>query len=155
MKYLILIALVFALTGCPAVEKYKAEQQTAIAQQESARADQLAQQARMVEAQAQTDQMKTLADAAKPTYWPIIVIVAILAGVLLVFMRWHMITMSHVAAGQPVRELRMLPGQVDFGQMKRLARREGYELEVEQGSYWLVDNDGNRQRIKALIGSGE
>jgi hypothetical protein len=151
-KYLILIALALTLTACPATEKYRAEQQAAIAQQEAARADQLAQQARMVEAEQQSAQMKTLADAAKPTYWPMIAIVAIGAVVMLTFMRWHMVTVSHVAAGQPVRELRMLPGEVSFGQMRIMARRQGYELDVQQGSYFLVDGDGKRQKIKALIG---
>jgi hypothetical protein len=81
-----------------------------------------------------------------------IAIVAIGAVVMLTFMRWHMVTVSHVAAGQPVRELRMLPGEVSFGQMRIMARRQGYELDVQQGSYFLVDGDGKRQKIKALIG---
>jgi hypothetical protein len=148
MKYLILIALALTLTGCPAVEKYKAEQ-------EVAKANQMAEQAKMVQAQEESAQMQTLANAARPTYWPIIVTVAIFALVLLTFMRWHMVTVSHVAAGQPVRELRMLPGDVPFGQMRIEARRQGYDLEVSQGAYFLVDNEGNRKQIRALIERGE
>lgn len=148
-KYLILIVAVFLMVGCPDTERYKA-------QQEEARALQMAEQARMVQAEQNAAMMRTLADAAKPNYWPMLAVAVLGFGGIMLVVRWHMVTVSHVAAGQTVRanDLRLLPGQVDFGQMKRLARRDGYELEVEQGAYFLVDNDGNRQRIKALIGSG-
>lgn len=148
MKYLILIALAFALTGCPATEKYRAEQ-------ERAQAEQMAQQARMVEAETQAAMMRTLADAAKPNYWPLALVAILGFGGIMLVVRWHMITVSHVAAGQPVRELRMLPSEVSFGQLRIEARRQGYQLEVDQGAYWLVDSDGNRQKIRALIGSGD
>jgi outer membrane murein-binding lipoprotein Lpp len=154
VKYLILIAAVFLMVGCPSTEKYKAEQQAAIAKQEAARADQLAQQARMVESDNNAAMMRTLADAAKPNYWPILVVVVVgFAGVLLV-VRWHMVTVSHVAAGQAVQaqQLRLLPSEVSFAQLRAMARREGKELEVIDGSFFLVDSQGEKQRIKALIG---
>ena len=145
-KYLILIALVLTLTGCPASQKY-------IAEQEAAKALQMVEQAKIVQAQEHSNQMATLANAAKPTYWPIIVTVAIFAGVLLTFMRWHMVTISHLAAGQPVRELRMLPSEISFGQMRIEARRQGYDLEVVNNSFYLVDQTGNRQKVNGMIGS--
>lgn len=148
MRYFILLALALLLTGCPAVEKYKAEQEAAVAQQ-------MEQQARMVEAQTQAQMMDTLAQASKPNYWPIIATVGIFALVLLTVIRWHMITVSHVAAGQPVQELRMLPGDVPFSRMRLEARRQGYQLEAIGDAYYLVDSQGNRQKIRALIEQGD
>lgn len=151
MKYLILIIIALSLTGCPAVEKYKAEQEQAHAAQQAAIADQMAQQARMVESDNQAAMMDTLADAAKPVYWPFVVIVAIFAVALLLFMRMHVIAVSHVAAGEPVRELRMLPSAKPFGELRLEARRQGYELAVKGDSYYLVDKQGQFQRITGLI----
>ena len=148
MRYFILLALALLLTGCPAVEKYKAEQEAAVAQQ-------MEQQARMVEAQTQAQMMDTLAQASKPNYWPIIATVGIFALVLLLVIRWHMITVSHVAAGQPVQELRMLPGDVPFARMRLEAWRQGYQLEAIGDAYYLVDSQGNRQKIRALIEQGD
>lgn len=144
MRHFILLALALLLTGCPAVEKYKAEQEAAVAQQ-------MEQQARMVEAQTQAQMMDTLAQASKPNYWPIIATVGIFALVLLLVIRWHMITVSHVAAGQPVQELRMLPSAKPFGELRLEARRQGYELAVKGDSYYLVDKQGQFQRITGLI----
>lgn len=151
MKYIILIPLILLLTACPATEKYRAEQQAAIA-------DQMAQQARMVEAETQAQMMQTLADAARPTYWPIIVVVALFVGVLVLFMYWHMraieTVMSNGGGSQIIIEKQpIMLSQMSFKQLRAEARREGYELEVEGASYYLVDNSGNRQRIKGLIGA--
>ena len=146
LKYLLLIAAVFLMVGCPATEKYKAEQQ-------AARADQMAEQARMVESDNNAAMMRTLADAAKPNYWPIMVVVVVgFAGVLLV-VRWHMVTVSHVAAGQAVQsqQLRLLPREVPFAQLRAMARREGKELEVIEGSFFLVDSQGQKRRITGLL----
>lgn len=147
LKYILLIIIALTLTGCPAVEKYRAEQEAAQAAQQAAIADQMAQQARMVESDNQAAMMGTLAQAAKPVYWPIVLIVTLFAGVIVLFMRWHMVTVAHVATGQ-----RLLPQQMSFAQLRMQARREGYELEVAGASYFLVDNDGNRQKIRGLIG---
>lgn len=151
LKYLILIIIALFLTGCPAVEKYRAEQQQAQAAQQAAIADQMAQQARMVESDNQAAMMETLAKSAKPVYWPFVVITLIFAVAILLFMRMHVIAVSHVAAGQPVQELRMLPSARPFGELRLEARRQGYELAAKGDSYYLVDKQGQFQRITALI----
>jgi len=71
----------------------------------------------------------------------------------LLVVRWHMITISHVAAGEPMQaeQLRLLPGQPGFNRALRLAAQERGGRAVKRGdSYYLVDADGQRTPVRQL-----
>jgi hypothetical protein len=182
MKYLTLLLAIFVLSGCFQAmadrEEAKARQAeaaqlaqqivieaTATAQQQQIDAQTAALQAQAQAAaaqaesaadiaavNAQTDQLEVLAKAAKPTYWPIVAVVLVFAGLLLLFMRWHMVTVSHVAVGRPVADLPMLPdGVTSFAQMRREAARIGCTIEARGDSFYLVDSQGREKKVKALL----
>ena len=126
------------------------------AQVAQARAQEAAASASIVQAQQQAAMFATLADAAKPTYWPIVVLCIVAVVALLMVIRWHMITISHVAAGVPMQAdaLRLLPGAPGFyPALRGEARRIGASVEVQGDSYYLVRGE-ERVQVKALIGGG-
>lgn len=146
MRYLVFLALL--LTGC--TTRYDA--QVAQANAQSAQA-----QAAIIQAQEQARMFQQLAESSKPVYWPIVVtvlaLVVVFGAIILLFMRWHMITISHVAAGQPMQadQLRLLPGQPGFNRQLRLAARErGMQAVRSNGAYYLVDADGQRTPVRQL-----
>lgn len=142
MKYLPIIALL--LTGC--TSRYDAQVAQANAQAVQA-------QAAIVQAQEQAKMYATLAEAAKPNYWPIVILAVLAVVALLLVVRWHMITVAAVAAGQAVQpeQLRvLLPGDVGFNRALKLAALERGARAVKQaGRYYLIDG-GRRVEVKKL-----
>lgn len=142
MRYLVFLALILA--GC--TTRYDA--QVAQANAQSAQA-----QAAIIQAQEQARMFQQLAESSKPVYWPIVVLAILAVVALLLVVRWHMITISHVAAGQPMQaeQLRLLPGQPGFNRQLRLAARErGMQAVRSNGTYYLVDADGQRTPVRQL-----
>ena len=134
------------LTAC--TSRYDAEVAQAHAQQAQASAD-------IAIAQQQAAMFATLADAARPVYWPIVVLAVLLVISILLIVRWHMITISHVATGQRMDAdaLRLLPGDARFyGALRGEARRIGASVDVQGDAYYMV-RDGERVQVRALIGS--
>lgn len=124
------------------------------AQVAQANAQQAQASASIVQAQQQTAMFALLADAAKPTYWPIVALCIVAVVALLIVVRWHMVTVAHVAAGVPMQAdaLRLLPGAPGFyPALRGEARRIGASVEVQGDSYYLV-RDGERVQVRALIG---
>ena len=103
MFYMLLWLALSILAGC--TTRYDAQVAQAQAQQAQA-------QAAIVQAQEQARMYQTLAEASKPNYWPLVVMAILAVVALLLVVRWHMVTVSHVAAGQSVQaqQLRLLPG---------------------------------------------
>lgn len=142
MRYFVFLALILA--GC--TTRYDA--QVAQANAQSAQA-----QAAIIQAQEQARMFQQLAESSKPVYWPIVVLAILAVVALLLVVRWHMITISHVAAGQPMQaeQLRLLPGQPGFNRQLRLAARErGMQAVRSNGTYYLVDADGQRTPVRQL-----
>jgi hypothetical protein len=142
MRYFVFLALILA--GC--TTRYDAQVAQANAQQAQA-------QAAIIQAQEQARMFQQLAESAKPVYWPIVVLAVLAVVALLLVVRWHMITISHVAAGQPMQaeQLRLLPGQPGFNRQLRLAARErGMQAVRSNGAYYLVDADGQRTPVRQL-----
>ena len=142
MRYLFL--LTFFLAGC--TSRYDA--QVAQANAQSAQA-----QAAIIQAQEQARMFQQLAESAKPNYWPLVTLAVLAVAALLLVVRWHMITISHVAAGQPMpaEELRLLPGDVGFNQQLRLAARErGERAALIGGAYYLINAEGQRTPVNQL-----
>ena len=142
MRYFVFLALLLA--GC--TTRYDA--QVAQANAQSAQA-----QAAIIQAQEQARMFQQLAESSKPASWPIVVLAILAVVALLLVVRWHMITISHVAAGQPMQaeQLRLLPGQPGFNRQLRLAARErGMQAVRSNGTYYLVDADGQRTPVRQL-----
>ena len=142
MRYFVFLALILA--GC--TTRYDAQVAQANAQQAQA-------QAAIIQAQEQAKMFQQLAESSKPVYWPIVVLAVLAVVALLLVVRWHMITVSHVAAGQPMQagQLRLLPGQPGFNRALRLAAEERGERPVKRGdSYYLVDAEGQRTPVRQL-----
>ncbi len=142
MRYILLLALILA--GC--TTRYDAQVAQANAQQAQA-------QAAIIQAQEQARMFQQLAESSKPVYWPIVVLAVLAVVALLLVVRWHMITVSHVAAGQPMQaeQLRLLPGQPGFNRALRLAAEERGGRAVKRGdSYYLVDAEGQRTPVRQL-----
>lgn len=142
MRYLMLLGLF--LPAC--TSRYDAQVAQANAQQMQA-------QAAIVQAQKNAEMYATLAEAAKPNYWPIVVLSVLAVVALLLVVRWHMITVAAVAAGQAVQpeQLRvLLPGDVGFNRALKLAALERGARAVKQaGRYYLIDG-GRRVEVKQL-----
>lgn len=142
MKYLFIIALL--LTGC--TSRYDAQVAQANAQAVQA-------QAAIVQAQEQAKMYATLAEAAKPNYWPIVILAVLAVVALLLVVRWHMITVSAVAAGQVVQAQQLqvlLPGDIGFHRALKLAAQERGARPVKRnGRYYLVE-DGQFTEVKQL-----
>lgn len=142
MRYFVFLALL--LTGC--TTRYDARVAQANAQQAQA-------QAAIIQAQEQAKMFQQLAESARPVYWPIVTLAVLAVVALLLVVRWHMITISHVAAGEPMQaeQLRLLPGQPGFNRALRLAAQERGGRAVKRGdSYYLVDADGQRTPVRQL-----
>jgi hypothetical protein len=110
-------------------------------------------QAAIVQAQENSRMYQTLAESAKPVYWPIVAIVIVAFLVFALLMRWHMVTVSHVAAGRPVQaaQLRILPNDPRFYPALRAeARRLGASVEVDGADYYIA-TACERVKVKALI----
>lgn len=142
MRYLMLLGLF--LPAC--TSRYDAQVAQANAQQMQA-------QAAIVQAQKNAEMYATLAEAAKPNYWPIIALAVLLVGALLLIVRWHMITVAAVAAGQAVQpeQLRvLLPGDVGFNRALKLAALErGARAVKRNGQYYIVDGQ-TTQEVRRL-----
>lgn len=135
------------LAGC--TSRYDAQVAQAQAQQAQASAD-------IVIAQQQAAMFATLADAAKPTYWPIVALCVLAVVALLIVIRWHMVTVAHVASGRALHSdaLRLLPSSPAFyGALRGEARRIGATVDVQGDAYYLVRGD-ERVQVRALIGGG-
>lgn len=128
MKYLIPIALL--LSAC--TSRYDA--QVAQANAKAAEA-----QAAIIQAQEQAKMYATLAEAAKPNYWPLIVLFVLAFVSVLLIVRWHMQTVAAVAVGeQPM--LTLLPGEPGFNRALRIAAAErGARATKRGGRYYLID----------------
>lgn len=172
MRYL-LIFMILVLTACAPnperIAELEAQQAQALAAQQQASAEQAAQEARAEEAKAAQEHSKwlgikelaeverdqILADAMKPVYWPIVAVSALFLVALFVIVRMMLSAqMQQVAMITGQEPVRLLPGDVSFGQMRRMALREGKEIVARGDSYYLVDNLGNERKIKALIQGG-
>lgn len=140
MKYLILIALL--LSAC--TSRYDAQ----VAQ---ANADTAKAQAAIVQAQEQAKMYATLAEAAKPTYWPLVVLFVLAFVSVLLIVRWHMMTVTAVATGQP-SQMVLLPGDPGFNRALRLAAQErGARAVKRDGQYYLVSPDrSTAQEVRQL-----
>lgn len=139
-----IIALFLVLAGC--TTRYDAE----VA---AANADSVRSQAVIVQAQEQARMFQQLAESAKPVYWPIVALAILSIVALLLVVRWHMITISHVAARQPMcaDQLRLLPGDTGFNRALRIAAaRRGARPMRSGGCYYLVDADGQRTQVRQL-----
>lgn len=146
MKYLWMVA--FILAGC--TSRYDAQ----VAQAEATQAQA---QAAMVQAEQQAQMFATLADAAKPTYWPIVALCILAVVAILLIVRWHMVTVAHVAAGQPMPAdaLRLLPTDDRFyGALRLAAKERGASIEVSGNNYYLVDGE-QRTPVRQLMVRGE
>ena len=138
MKYLIPIALL--LSAC--TSRYDAQ----VAQ---ANADAAKAQAAIVQAQEQARMYATLADAAKPNYWPLIVLFVLAFVSVLLIVRWHMMIVAAVATGQP-SPMVLLPGDPGFNRALRLAAQErGARAVKRNGQYYIVDGQ-TAQEVRRL-----
>lgn len=138
MKYFVLIAL--ALVGC--TSRYDA--QVAQANAKAAEA-----QAAIVQAQEQAKMYATLAEAAKPNYWPLVVLFVLAFVSVLLIVRWHMITVATVTTGQP-SQMVLLPGDPGFNRALRLAAQErGARAVKRAGQYYIVDGS-TAQEVRRL-----
>lgn len=138
MKYLIPIALL--LSAC--TSRYDAQVAQANAQQMQA-------QAAIVQAQKQAEMYATLADAAKPNYWPLIVLFVLAFVSVLLIVRWHMMIVAAVATGQP-SQMVLLPGDPGFNRALRLAAQErGARAVKRNGQYYIVDGQ-TAQEVRRL-----
>lgn len=138
MKYLIPIALL--LSAC--TSRYDAQVAQANAQQMQA-------QAAIVQSQKQAEMYATLADAAKPNYWPLIVLFVLAFVSVLLIVRWHMMTVAAVATGQP-SQMVLLPGDPGFNRALRLAAQErGARAVKRNGQYYIVDGQ-TAQEVRRL-----
>ena len=143
MFYMLLWLALSILAGC--TTRYDAQVAQAQAQQAQA-------QAAIVQAQEQARMYQTLAEASKPNYWPLVVMAILAVVALLLVVRWHMVTVSHVAAGQSVQaqQLRLLPGDPGFNRALRIAASERGATPIKcNGRYYLVEN-GQRTEVKQL-----
>lgn len=134
MKYLWTVAPLI-LAGC--TTRYDAQ----VAQAEAVQAQA---QAAMVQAQKNAEMYATLADAAKPTYWPLVVLFILTVVAILLVVRWNMITVAHVAARKPLPAgaLRLLPTDPGFYPALRLAAKErDASIEVQGSDYYLVNGE--------------
>ena len=114
------------------------------AQVAQANAQSMQAQAAMVQAQENARMYATLADAAKPTYWPLVLLCILVVVAVLVVVRWHMVTVAHVAANRPLPAdaLRLLPSDDRFyGALRLAARERGASIEVQGDSYYLVTGE--------------
>ena len=138
MKYLIPIALL--LSAC--TSRYDAQVAQANAQQMQA-------QAAIVQAQKQAEMYATLADAAKPNYWPLIVLFVLAFVSVLLIVRWHMMIVAAVATGQP-SQMVLLPGDPGFNRALRLAAQErGARAVKRNGQDYIVDGQ-TAQEVRRL-----
>lgn len=151
MRYILLIIALWMLSGCGhmvQIEQARAEQQAAIAQQARADADAEAARTNAVLSLQNTEQLKVMADAAKPVYWPWVV-VAIVAALAFVAREWLRTQQVAMLAGRSPSEVRLLPGSAGFEQAmieqyggNWYRRRAGEEV-----GYYLRDGS----RVTALI----
>lgn len=144
MRYFILMLLV---TGC--ATRYDAQVAQANAQAMQA-------QAAMVQAQQNAQMYATLADAAKPTYWPVVVLCILAVVAILAVVRWHMVLVAHVATNYPMHAAtrRLLPTNDQFYSALRLAAKErGAQIEVAGSEYYLVDGE-TRTPVRQLTVRG-
>lgn len=138
MKYLIPIALM--LSAC--TSRYDAQVTQANAKAVEA-------QAAIVQAQEQAKMYQTLADAAKPTYWPLVVLFVLAFVSVLLIVRWYMMTVTAVATGQP-SQMVLLPGDPGFNRALRLAAQErGARAVKRNGQYYIVDGQ-TAQEVRRL-----
>ncbi len=159
MKLIILMVLCLCLTGCVGETRAErtarlAEEQRLSVENQQALTAQAQAQAAIVQAEQNAIMYQTLADAAKPNYTPLLVVAVLAVVAILLIVRWHMIALTHVAAGQAVRgdDMRLLPGAPGFyPALRQIAKREGGRVEVQGDSYYLVMND-ERVKVKSLPG---
>lgn len=143
MFYALLWLMLSMLAAC--TTRYDAQVAQANAQQMQA-------QAAIVQAQEQAKMYATLAEASKPNYWPLVIMAVLAIVALLLVVRWHMVTVSHVAAGQPVQaqQLRLLPGDPGFNRALRIAASERGATPIKRnGRYYLIDGE-RRIEVKQL-----
>ena len=106
-------------------------------------------QAAIVQAQKQAEMYATLADAAKPNYWPLIVLFVLAFVSVLLIVRWHMMIVAAVATGQP-SQMVLLPGDPGFNRALRLAAQErGARAVKRNGQYYIVDGQ-TAQEVRRL-----
>lgn len=163
MRTITLLVILLALAGCSNPEKvaeYEARQAEAIAAQQRASADQSDAEARQATEEArkamyenETQRFDILADAIQPNYWPMIILSIVMMGGFIYVVRMMLLAQNHQMAMLASRqEPRLLPGDLPFSQVRRLAAQQGCEVEVRYGEYWLIDELGNERKIKGLIG---
>ena len=145
MRYILLLAVFLA--GC--TTRYDA-------QVARSNADAVQAQAVIVQAQEQTKAYGILAEASKPTYWPIILLVVLLVCVCVLFM-WmqHRQTMALVFAQgerEPVQVL--LAGEPGFVRALKLAASERGGRAVKSGGAYYLVVDGERKPVHQLTVRG-
>jgi hypothetical protein len=128
----------------------QADQQAALAQAEQARTA-------AIIAEQNTAQLQVLADAAKPVYWPWVLVLLLVMGCGIfmgyIMMRSHVMQIAMLTNHDP-QAVRLLPSAVSYSRLRQIAQRQGCELDVQGDSYYLIDDAGGRRKIKALIGDG-
>lgn len=93
----------------------------------------------------------TLAESSKPVYWPIVVLAVLSVAALLLVVRWHMITVAHVAAGRSVQSQLLLPGQAGFNEALFLAAEERQaRISQRDGVIYLIESNGQRTPVRQL-----
>jgi len=134
--YGILLVLFFA--GCyDPVALEKAEAETAKALAEQMRHEQ------------ETERLRILANASKPSYWPFL---AALGCILLVSYMGHraMLAQTAMLTGRAPTDVRLFPGSSRFeDELSKIAHKRGVRvLRDDNGDYYLEG-----RRVTALVGS--
>lgn len=141
-KYIVLVGMFWLLTGC-AID-FNATERTQI----RANAD-------VAVAQAERDAAigAAQAEASKSQAWAMVAVplaIVIMGGVAVVVVVWWQGKIYHARATTPIAQL--LPGQPEFyPALRQVARRQNARITIVGNSYYLVDSDGWRQEVKALL----
>lgn len=148
-KYILIILMTMILSGCLS--------DVEIAQQNARQAEARALQAQYEQ---ETARFQVLADASKPSQWPIVFVSLVFCTVLIVVVYMMMraqIQQTAMLTGQRSASVRLLPGQSQFEKaLLEMAQERGVRPIRDQrgGRYYLPLSDGGREEVKAIVIDG-
>ena len=142
MRYLLLVLMLWLLSGCVAVERHRAEAEYARAQQQQAIADAEWARTNAVMTEQETARLEAMAKASRPPYGWITLVVVVLA---LVWLLNRYMQMKAALAMNGAEDVRLLPG--DAGWHQALCDAYG-DRWTRRGDEYYLDSG---ERVTALI----